>query len=541
MNPDRGGQLRVLLVEDSPGDAALVRYALEETAPTAELCWVESLAAAEVTLETGRWSCILLDLGLPDAEGVEALDRTLAAASGTPVVVLTGHADEAAGRAAVAAGAQDYLDKGSVSPPLLVRALAYAVERHRLGRELQLLLDSAAEGVFATDVRGVCTFANRAACDQLGYEPGDLLGRPVHDIVHACSPEADECTIALAFVGEAEVRVVDDWLRRADGEVFAAELSCAPVSDAGVLHGAVVSFFDITERRRVEEALRTSEARYRTIVETAEEGIWLLDVDGITTFVNQSMAEMVGYETAEMVGTPSSDYLGDAGPHPAFSHSGERVEVRLLHRDGSELWTLFSTSPSYDESGADAGVLVMVSDITSRRLAEEGVRQLAAIVEHSNDAIFSESLDGVVRSWNDAATRIFGYEAGEIVGSSIDAIVPPDRTHEDLFILEAARQGRSVEHFETVRRRKDGRVIDVSLTASPTRDAEGKVAAMAVIARDITERKRSVTWLAAQSKVLGMVAQGKPLGETLEAVARIVEGDSTETSCAVVLSDPTTG
>jgi diguanylate cyclase (GGDEF)-like protein/PAS domain S-box-containing protein len=538
-----GGPLRVLLVEDSPGDAALVRAALLEAAPEAELCWVDTIAAAEVALETDRWSCILLDLGLPDADGPEALERTLEAASGTPVVVLTGHADERAGNAAVAAGAQDYLVKGNVSPQLLVRALAYAIERHRLGRELQLLLDSAGEGVFATDVEGLCTFANRAACDLLGYERSALIGRRVHDVLHVCPPldGGDDCSLAAALTTATELWVADDWFRRADGEVFATELSCAPITDGGVARGAVVSFFDITERRRVEEALRTSETRYRTIVETAEEGIWLLDVDGITTFVNHSMARMLGYEPHEMVGTPSADYLGDAGPHPAFTHRGERVEVRLLHRDGGELWTLFSTSPTFGDAGAEAGVLVMVSDITSRRRAEEGVRQLAAIVEHSNDAIFSEDLEGVVLSWNDAASRIFGFDASEIVGSSIDAIVPADRLHEGHFIHDATRQGRSVEHFETVRVRNDGRVIDVSLTASPTRNAIGEVVGMSVIARDITERKRSVTWLAAQSKVLGMVAQGKPLGETLEAVARIVEGDSAETSCVVVLTDPDSG
>ena len=417
------GPLRVLLVEDAPGDAALVRAALAEAAPACEVSWVETLAGADVALTTARWSCVLLDLGLPDADGPDALARTLAAAAGTPVVVLTGNDDEAAGRIAVAGGAQDYLVKGGVTPLLLVRAIDYAVERHRLGRELQVLLDSAGDGVFATDVDGICTFVNRAACTMLGYDASALLGRPIHDLVHRCEEAEGDCLLRVALVGGSPLGIVAEWLTPADREPFAAELSCAPISDAGVVKGAVVSFCDVTARLR----------------------------------------------------------------------------------------------------------------------AEEGMRQLAAIVEHSNDAIFSQALDGIVLSWNEAATRIFGFDAEDIVGNPVSAMTPADRLHEDHFILAQARQGSSVEHFETVRVRSDGRVIDVSLTASPTRDAEGTVVSMAVIARDITERKRSISSLAAQSKVLGMVAEGKPLGDILDAVSRIVEGDSLETTCVVSLRDPDTG
>ncbi|HVF74920.1 MAG TPA: EAL domain-containing protein [Acidimicrobiales bacterium] len=530
--------LRVLLVEDSPGDAALVKAALAEGAPHAYLRWVPTLAQADALLHTAPWSCVLLDLGLPDGTGVEALDVALSAAVDTPVVVLTGNDDEAAGHAAVAAGAQDYLVKGQVSPALVVRAVEYAVERHRLGRELQLLLDSAGEGVFATDIDGVCTFVNRAACDMLGYKPAEILGRSLHDLVHHTKRDGTpyprgECRIHQAMLDGQELRIDHELLYPKDGPPFEAELSCAPLADNGSIKGAVVSFSDVTARLQVEDALRASEARYRTIVETAEEGIWLLDNQGVTTFVNTTMALILGRDPSEIVGTPAAEYLGSA----TIGWDEQRVEARLMRGDGEEVWAFLATSPTYDEAGERTGILAMVSDITARRQAEQGLRRLAAIVEHSNDAILSLDLDGNVLSWNSAAERTFGFEADAMIGRSVQAIIPPERAHELDYVLSEVRRGRSVEHLETVQLRSDGRKLDASITASPTRDADGTLVGVSVIARDITERKRAMTALAVQTEVLAMVAQGRPLRETLDAVIGIVEGELSEYTCEITLDD----
>jgi PAS domain S-box-containing protein len=118
------------------------------------------------------------------------------------------------------------------------------------------------------------------------------------------------------------------------------------------------------------------------------------------------------------------------------------------------------------------------------------VAWLAAIVEHSDDAIVSKNLDGVVTSWNAGAERIFGYQAHEMVGQSILKLIPPDRRSEEDYILAIVRRGERIQHYDTVRRRKDGRLIDVSLTVSPI-VAHGEIVGIAKIARDITERKQA--------------------------------------------------
>ena len=125
------------------------------------------------------------------------------------------------------------------------------------------------------------------------------------------------------------------------------------------------------------------------------------------------------------------------------------------------------------------------------RQAEDTRQVLAAIVESSDDAIIGKTLDGVITSWNQAAERIFGYTADEIIGRHISALMPPGHSEDMVRILERIRRGERVGHFETKRRTKDGRIIDVSLSVSPIRDADGTIIGASKVARDITERKRA--------------------------------------------------
>ncbi len=142
------------------------------------------------------------------------------------------------------------------------------------------------------------------------------------------------------------------------------------------------------------------------------------------------------------------------------------------------------------EDDTQRRVAVIFTDITTRKQAEEARLRLAAIVESSDDAIISKSLDGVVTSWNAAAERIFGYQAEEMIGQSILRLLPEDRHDEEAVILARLRQGGRVDHFETVRRSKDGRLLDVSVTISPLRNEQGTIIGASKIARDITAQKQ---------------------------------------------------
>src|SRR6516225_4928586 len=130
-------------------------------------------------------------------------------------------------------------------------------------------------------------------------------------------------------------------------------------------------------------------------------------------------------------------------------------------------------------------------DISEERKAEEDQARLAAIVESSEDAIISKSLEGIVTSWNEGAQRLFGYSAEEMLGQPVSRIIPAERSEEEVQILARLRRGERVDHYETVRRHKDGRMVDVSLTISPIRDGSGSIIGASKIARDITEQKKA--------------------------------------------------
>lgn len=142
-----------------------------------------------------------------------------------------------------------------------------------------------------------------------------------------------------------------------------------------------------------------------------------------------------------------------------------------------------------DQEEVEAGLIIAL-DISDIKAAEERSAKLVAIIESSDDAIVSKTLESMVTSWNDSAERIFGYTAAEMIGQSILKIIPPDRTHEETQILNRLKKGERMEHFETKRLRKDGNLIDVSLTISPIKDPAGNIIGLSKIARDITEKKQ---------------------------------------------------
>lgn len=167
------------------------------------------------------------------------------------------------------------------------------------------------------------------------------------------------------------------------------------------------------------------------------------------------------------------------------------VEALLEQPDGTRVPFLAYPSPVRDEAGALIGAVNVLVDISGRKRAEETELQLVSIVENSDDAIASKNLNGVVTSWNRGAERLFGYTAEEIVGESITILLPEDRRDEEATILDRLRRGERVDHYETVRRRKDGTLVDISLTVSPIKNAAGRIIGASKIARDITERRRA--------------------------------------------------
>ena len=167
------------------------------------------------------------------------------------------------------------------------------------------------------------------------------------------------------------------------------------------------------------------------------------------------------------------------------------VEAVAERPDGTRVPFIPYPSPLHDASGTLIGADNVLVDITEHKRAEEASQRLASIVESSNDAIVSKDLNGIITSWNKGAEQLFGYVAAEIIGKAVNILIPADRQDEEPAILERIRRGERVDHFETVRLRKDGAPVDISLTISPVKGADGTVIGASKIARDISERKKA--------------------------------------------------
>jgi len=251
------------------------------------------------------------------------------------------------------------------------------------------------------------------------------------------------------------------------------------------------------ERTLLDRELREREEQYRRIVETAEEGIWIIDSRDRTTFVNPKMTQLLGYSQQEMEGKSPLDFMDDearaiAIPRLAARRRGEtaRLDMRYRRKDGRALWTVITTSPNFDECGRYQGAMALVTDVSDRKEKEEAIFRLAALVESSADAIVSVDLDGTVISWNHAAESLYGYSTGEAQGRSIRFIVPPDRQTELDVILTRVRKGQATPTFETIRKHREGRLIPVMVSVSPIFDSQGTLIAASAIIRDISAQQK---------------------------------------------------
>ncbi len=240
------------------------------------------------------------------------------------------------------------------------------------------------------------------------------------------------------------------------------------------------------------------------LLEALPVAVYTTDADGRITFYNRAAAELWGHHPE--IG--SSQWCGswrlywpDGRPLPhdqcpmavALKEGREvrGVEVIAERPDGTRVRFLPFPTPLRDPSGRLIGAISLLMDITERHDAELESARLAAIVVSSDDAIISKTIDGRVTSWNAGASRIFGYDASEMIGQPILRIIPPELHGEEKEILARLQRGERIEHYETVRVAKDGRRVDVSLTVSPLRDRSGKVVGASKVGRDITDRKRA--------------------------------------------------
>ena len=385
-------------------------------------------------------------------------------------------------------------------------------ELERKSRELQqqrewyeVTLASIGDAVITTDVDGHVTFLNPVAETMTGWTQSDAQGQPLSDvfrIINEDTREPAENPIKKVLASGLVVGLANHTaLVARDGTVRSIEDSAAPIRDArGAIAGAVMVFHDVTSKRKAERELRASEERLRAMFTQAAVGIGVANLDGTFHEVNLKFRSLLGYSSEEL---QHRTFLQLTHPDDRAATQTEvlrlldgvidsySLEKRYVRKGGGAFWSNTTVTLMRQENGAPSKFLGIVEDITQRKEADAVRSRLSAVIESSDDAIVTKTLEGIITSWNPGAQRIFGYSANEVLGKSITLLIPEDHLDEEPAILERLRRGDRIDHYSTIRRRKDGALIDVSLTVSPIRDPLGRIIGASKIARDVTVEKRA--------------------------------------------------
>jgi PAS domain S-box-containing protein len=335
--------------------------------------------------------------------------------------------------------------------------------------------------------------ANAAALVCYGYSHAEMLSLSIRDI--QAPHDQDRISGQMGEASEREALFEAEHCR-SDGTLFHVEVRSGPVSVDGET-ALLCLARDISEAKRAEKELLIASHYSRSLIEASVDSLVTIDPDGKISDVNRATEEVTGVTRDKLIGTDFSDYFTEPdkareGYERAFSE--RRVldyPLAIRHVAGKVTDVIYNATVYRDDAGQVIGVFAAARDVTESKKAHAQAARLAAIVTSSHDAIFAKDFDERITSWNTAAEALHGWSAEEMIGRHAEVLMPAGCKSEPKQLTERVRRGERISGFETQRKRKDGSVVEVSLTLSPILDDAGDIVAISVIAQDITERKHA--------------------------------------------------
>lgn len=377
-------------------------------------------------------------------------------------------------------------------------------ERRRAEESIKLfrtLLDKSNDAIHIVDMAtGQFIDVNERACTHLGYNRSELLNMKVFDIDSNQTQEVFQ--LILKETQQSKPNLFESVLRRKDGSTFPVEINVALVKQEKTYILAVVR--DITEKKLIENKLGESEEKYRKLIDNISEGIYISDEKGIIQFANMALARIHGYNSPDkLLNKEFMEFVEPSarkGILESFKHqiqSGEftnEIEMPLVNPDGSIVYVLVKPTLVYDGQRI-IGMNGIVRDITGRKKAEEALKdseeQYRSVAQSANDGIITADIEGIIKSWNHGAEKIFGYGEKEVIGKNLDIIIPQDYRKSQINrikqIVSVKRQTINGNTIELLGLHKNGKEFPLELSLAKWETQKGKF--FTGIIRDISERK----------------------------------------------------
>lgn len=403
----------------------------------------------------------------------------------------------------------------------------------------QHFIDNAPLGIIIVNSRGLINFVNEYAKKQFGYDSADLIGEPIEVLIpkRFRKNHVESRTNYFSHPKDLTMgRGRELYGLRSDNTEFSLEIGLSYI-DTNEEPFAFCTIVDITgrknaeqtlekaheeiknwaqnkseeldktnsllkealeERQRIEQALRESEEKYRTVVHTAKEGIWILDNKNRTTFVNEKIAEMLGYTPREISDDSLFHFMSKESQRVARVHLSRRMDgmieqhyLKFYRKNGEEIWTIFNSRPLFEKNGKYLGAMAMIADITERKLAEAQIRKLSSAVEQSTSIIIITDTDANIDYVNPRFTEVTGYSREEILGKN-PRILKSTQTSPEVY----AELWRTIEnggewHGELHNKKKNGESYWARVSISPIKNSDGIITHYLGIQEDVTENKKA--------------------------------------------------
>ena len=361
--------------------------------------------------------------------------------------------------------------------------------------EHAIMLTNINDAVIGTDVNYIINYWNKSAEKMYGYSKEEIIGQ----YSGILKPEFfglsnEEVLKQLEITGNLNVELVHTTK---DGrKIIVDSRNQILYDEIGNRYGLIGINRDITERKKAEKELNLASLYNRSLIEASLDPLVTIGPDGKVTDANKATEKVTGYLKEEIIGSDFSYYFtepekANQGYKKVFKEGFVKdYPLEIQHKNGQTTPVLYNASVYKDETGKILGVFAAARDVSQIIQAEKNNQLLANVVESTDDAIIVKSLDGIILNWNIGAERIYGYSAEEAIGKNISILAPKHLEREIFNLIERIKKSEKIHHYETLRLKKDGELINVSITLSPVFDNSGNLIAISTIARDITENKK---------------------------------------------------